>query len=165
VVVGVVAKAHGIRGDVVVLNRSDNPERWRPGGAVFLGDRMLEIEEVRSASGDRLLVRFAGVSDRSAAEALRGELTVPASWLPPIDGDGWWAPQLQGCLVKTERGRVLGRVRDVLPHPANDVWVAVDADGRETLVPAIADVVLDVDVAARNIVVRDMPGLTEPDEG
>ncbi len=61
-------------------------------------------------------------------------------------------------------GRILGAVREVIPNPANDLWVAVDDAGRETLVPALADLLIDVDVAARTIVVDDVPGLTAPEE-
>ena len=62
-----------------------------------------------------------------------------------------------------ESGRSLGTVTGVIPNPANDLWVAVDDDGIETLVPAIRDVVVVVDVVGKRILVRDMPGLTAPD--
>jgi 16S rRNA processing protein RimM len=163
VVVGVIAKPHGVRGEVVVLNRSDNPDRWVPGATVYLADRALKVEGVRSVGRERLLVSFEGVADRTAADELRGELTVPAAWLPPLDDDGWWAPQLQGCEVVTDRGRTLGRIVDVVPNPANDIWVTRDEQGNETLLPAVADVVLEVDVEAKRIVVHEIPGLTGPD--
>lgn len=165
VVVGVVTGVHGLRGDVSVQNRSDNPDRWAPGGTV-LGENgaVLTIETSRR-HGRRLLVRFAGVADRSSAEALRGTvLVVPESWLPELPEGEWWAHQLEGCEVRTVTGRILGVVREVIPNPANDLWVAVDDQGRETLVPALADLLIDVDVAARSVVVDDVPGLTAPEE-
>jgi len=54
-------------------------------------------------------------------------------------------------------------VREVIPNPANDLWVAVDEEGNETLVPALADLLVDVDVVARTILVNDVPGLTAPE--
>jgi 16S rRNA processing protein RimM len=66
--------------------------------------------------------------------------------------------------VRTASGRVLGIVKEVIPNPANDLWVAVDDEGIETLVPALADLLIDVDVEARTILVRDVPGLTAPEE-
>ena len=66
--------------------------------------------------------------------------------------------------MRTVSGRILGVVKEVIPNPANDLWVAVDDEGRETLVPALADLLIDVDVAARSIVVDDVPGLTAPEE-
>jgi 16S rRNA processing protein RimM len=164
VVVGVVTGAHGLRGEVSVLDRSDNPDRWTAGGAVLREDGAALTIETSRRHGRRLLVKFAGVGDRSAAEDLRGTvLVVPESWLPELAAGEWWAHQLEGCEVRTASGRVLGVVKEVIPNPANDIWVAVDDDGRETLVPALADLLVDVDPDARTIVVRDVPGLTAPD--
>jgi 16S rRNA processing protein RimM len=166
VVVGHVTRAHGIRGEVAVEVRSDNDERFAAGAHVFLtSGRRLTIARAQS-HGARLLVAFDGVVDRSAAEALRGELlVVPESWLPELPDDEYWPFQLEGCEVVTESGRSLGTVSDVIPNPANDLWVALAADGTETLVPAIHDVVVDVDLATRRILVRDVAGLTAPDVG
>ena len=86
-----------------------------------------------------MLVRFAGIEDRTAAERIRGAvLVVPESWLPDLADGEWWAHQLEGCEVRTESGRILGVVKEVIPNPANDIWVAVDEAGTETLVPALA---------------------------
>jgi 16S rRNA processing protein RimM len=164
VVVGTVAKAHGVRGEVAVEVRSDNPDRFADGATVYLEDgRALTVRSHRS-HGDRLLVSFAGVDDRDAAAALRGQaLVVPPSMLPPLPEGQWWPHQLLGCSVRTEAGRELGELVDVLPNPANDLWLARDAAGRETLLPAVRDLIVDVDPASRTIVVRDVPGLTVPD--
>jgi len=166
VVVGVVTGVHGLRGDVSVQNRSDNPDRWAPGGTVLREDGgALTIESSRQ-HGRRLLVKFAGIADRSAAERIRGTvLVVPESWLPDLAEGEWWAHQLEGCEVRTASGRVLGVVKEVIPNPANDIWVTVDDAGNETLVPALADLLIDVDVDARTIVVHDVPGLTAPEDG
>ena len=165
IVVGVVTKAHGIRGEVAVEVRSDNPERFTDGASVFTPEgRELRIEHVH-AHGQRTLVRFVGVADRTAAEALAGTiLEVPESWLPGLADWEYWPFELEGCRVVTDAGRELGTVSEVIPNPANDLWVAVDADGTETLVPALRDVIVEVDVAAKRILVRDVPGLTAPEE-
>jgi len=166
VVVGVITKAHGVRGEVVVEIRSDNPDRFAPGGTVFTPEgRELTIERAH-AHGQRTLVRFAGVGDRTAAEALAGTLLeVPESWLPALGEGEYWPFQLEGCAIVTEAGLELGTVAEVIPNPANDLWVAVDEAGTETLVPALRDVIVEVDVDAKRILVRDIPGLTIPEEG
>ena len=165
VVVGVVAKPHGIRGEISIQNRSDNPDRWQPDAVVFDQDgAAYRVREVRPHGG-HLLVRFEGVDDRTAAEALRGrELLVPRSWLPSLGRGEWWPDQIEGCRVVTETGRELGAVTEVIANPANDLWVAVDGSGRETLIPVLAEVLVDVDVDAGRIVVRDLPGLTSPED-
>jgi 16S rRNA processing protein RimM len=165
VVVGVVTGVHGLRGDVSIQNRSDNPDRWTPGGTVLREDGATLTIEMSRRQGRRLIVKFAGVGDRTAAEGLRGAvLVVPESWLPDLPEGEWWAYQLEGCEVRTASGRVLGIVKEVIPNPANDLWVAVDDEGNETLIPALADLLLDIDVNARTIVVGDVPGLTAPEE-
>ena len=106
------------------------------------------------------------MADRTAAEALAGTvLEVPESWLPRLAEGEYWPFELEGCRVVTDAGRELGTVSEVIPNPANDLWVAVDDDGVETLVPALRDVIVEVDVAAKRILVRDVPGLTAPEDG
>jgi len=166
IAVGRIAKAHGVHGEVVVENRSDNPERWKPGAVVFDdAGRRLTLRAVRPHGG-RLLVTFEEISDRTGAQALAGRtLLIPASWLPPLGDGRWWSFQIEGCAVTTESGRSLGLVREVLAYPAHDLWRVVDDDGRETLIPVVDAFVVSVDVAARTATVRDVPGLTAPDAG
>jgi 16S rRNA processing protein RimM len=165
VVVGKVTKAHGLHGEVVVLVLSDNPERFVPGAAVFLESGRELLVRTSRPSGARLLVAFDGIDDRTAAETLRGAtLVVPRSMLPELPDGEYWPHQLEGCIVVTESGRGLGAIADVVSNPANDLWVAVDDTGTETLVPAIREVVVDVDIDARRVLVRDIPGLTAPDD-
>jgi 16S rRNA processing protein RimM len=165
IVVGVVTRAHGVRGEVAVQNRSDNPDRWAPGSVVFVGSgATLTVAAVR-AHGGRLLVTFEGVADRAGAESLRGrELLVPRSWLPELPPGEWWPDQLEGCAVLTDTGRTLGVLTEVITNPANDLWVAVDDAGVETLVPVVRELLVEVDVDAKRIVVRDVPGLTAPED-
>jgi 16S rRNA processing protein RimM len=160
----VVTRAHGIRGEVAVEVRSDNDQRFEPGAVVLLASgRPLTIVGAHP-HGARLLVSFEGVRDRSEAEGLRGELVVPRSWLPALPEGEYWPFQLEGCDVVTEDGRSLGTLVEVIPNPANDLWVARTDDGDETLVPAVRAVIRGVDLAARRVSVRDLPGLTAPDE-
>ena len=89
---------------------------------------------------------------------------MPESWLPALAEGEYWPFQLEGCSVTTEAGRALGTLTDVIANPANDLWVARDDEGTETLVPALRDVIVEVDIEAKRVVVRDVPGLTIPDE-
>jgi 16S rRNA processing protein RimM len=165
VVVGKITKAHGVKGEVAVEVRSDNPDRFTDGAVVFTSDgRELTIERVH-AHGQRTLVRFVGVADRTAAESITGTLLeIPESWLPELGEGEYWPFELEGCAIVTDAGRELGIVSEVIPNPANDLWVALDDAGNETLVPALRDVIVEVDVAGRRILVRDIPGLTAPED-
>jgi 16S rRNA processing protein RimM len=161
VVVGRVTRAHGVKGEVAVMVLTEVGERFEPGGVVYLEDgRRLSVAESRPHRG-RMLVTFDGVRDRDAADKLvQRNLVVPESESPPLPDGSYWDHQLIGSEVVTESGRSVGELRDVIHTPANDVWSAIDQDGTETLVPAIADVVASVDVDAKRVIVREVPGLT-----
>ncbi|MDP9344021.1 MAG: ribosome maturation factor RimM [Actinomycetota bacterium] len=167
VAVGRITRAHGIRGEVAVLVLTEVEGRFDVDATVTLENgRTLSIEEVRPNRG-RLLVRFRGVPDRTTAETLAGQyMFVPEEDVPPPPEGAFWPHQLEGCEVLTESGRQLGVVREVVSGPANDWWVVrSDEDDRdETMVPALKDVVVSVDVSARRVVVRDVPGLTAPEQ-
>ena len=111
-------------------------------------------------------MKFEGVDDRATAEALRGAtLVVPESWLPELPEGSWWAHELEGCSIVTTTGRDLGTLVEVVANPANDLWIARDEAGTETLIPVIEEFLVEVDPAARRIVVVDVPGVTAPDDG
>ena len=100
--------------------------------------------------------------DRDRAEALRGRyLFVPTGWAPPPPPGAYWAHEVVGCEVVTSGGRSLGWIREVIRGPANDVWVADGGEG-EVLIPALRDLVTRVDLSARRVEVRELPGLTAP---
>jgi 16S rRNA processing protein RimM len=164
VVVGRITRPHGVHGEVAVLVISEVPERFRDGATVWTeSGRALTVSASRS-HGDRLLVRFEGLGDREQADALRGTLlVVPESASPELPEGSWWDHQIVGCAVETDAGRALGAVRDVIHTAANDVWSVVDAAETETLIPVIADVIVEVDVAGRRIIAREVPGLTAPE--
>lgn len=161
VAVGRVGRPHGIRGEVGVLVLSEVPGRFDPGEAVWLEDGRRLIVEGSKSHRSGLLVKFREVSDRSQAEALRSALlVVPESMSPDLPEGSWWDHRIQGCVVETDTGRRLGTVQEVIHTAANDVWLAVDDQGTETLIPVLKDVLVSVDVDHKRIVVREIPGLT-----
>ena len=139
-------------------------------GAVLLTDPgaagPLTVAAGRVHSG-RLLLHFAGVADRSAAEALRGVLLL-ADVDPdarPEDDDEWYDHQLVGLDAVRADGTPVGEVREVLHLPGHDVLAVTTPDGREVLVPFVTEIVPEVDVAANRLVVTPPPGLLdEPGE-
>jgi 16S rRNA processing protein RimM len=165
VAVGRATRAHGIHGEVSVLSLTDVPERFQAGSRVFVGEdgtRPLTVAGSRPHR-DRVLVRFEEVPDRTAAEALAGAyLFVPADSSPPLPEDEFWPHQILGAEVRLDSGRSLGRVAEIVRTQANDVWVTRGEDS-ESLIPALRDVVLSVDVPGGVIVVREIPGLTVPE--
>lgn len=165
-VVGRVGRAHGLRGEVALDVRTDDPDTRFADGSRLVTDPPergpLTVAGTRWHSG-RLLVRFAGVDDRSAAEALRGtELVVDSDDLPPLaDPEEFYDHQLEGLAVVTVDGRDLGAVAEVLHPPGGDLLVVRDAAGREVLLPFVAAMVPAVDLAAGRLVADPPPGLVE----
>jgi len=165
-VVGRIAKAHGIGGEVAVEVRTDAPDdRFAPGTSLLTepGERgPLTVRRTRWHSG-RLLVVFDEVADRTAAEALRGTLLVADSTTSPqVDGeDEFWDHQLLGLAAVTVAGTPIGTIDDVL-HPAGtDMLVVRAADGREILVPFVRAIVPEVDLDGGRVVVDPPEGLLE----
>jgi 16S rRNA processing protein RimM len=162
IAVGRITRTHGVKGEVAVLPLSEVASRFEAGSTVFLDereDRPLTVVTSRPHQR-RLLVAFQGVGDRTSADALRGRYVfVPASSAPELPAGEYWAHELVGCEVFTEEGRRLGRIREIMHTQANDVW-ATEGDEGEVLIPALKEVVRDVDVAGRRVVVREVPGLT-----
>jgi 16S rRNA processing protein RimM len=133
-VVGRVGRAHGLRGEVAVTFTSNRPERAEPGSVLYGGDRKLVIEASRPHQG-RMLVQFAGVDDRTAAERLLGvELTAdPLAGDVELDDDELWVHEVVGAEVVDRAGTRVGRVTAVEANPAHDLLVL---DGG-TLVPMV----------------------------
>lgn len=165
VVIGRVGRAHGIRGDLAVEIRTDEPERrFTAGATVWLGDREHTIASSRPHQG-RLLVSFSGVGDRTAAERLRGtiiEVDVDPDETPS-EPEEFYDRQLIGLIVLAADGQRAGSVRDVLHLPAHDLLAVATTSGREVLVPFVQALVPHVDLAAGTLTVADVPGLLDPD--
>ena len=169
VVVGRVGRAHGVRGEVSVDVRTDEPERRFAPGATLLTDRRsgdaLTVLAARP-HGTRLLVTFAQVSDRAAAESLRGAtlLAALAEDERPADPEEFYDHQLVGLAVRTEERGVVGRVSDVLHLPSQDLLVVATDGGGEALVLFGGEVVPSVGLGLGEVTVADQPGLLD-DEG
>lgn len=126
--VGRVGRAHGLQGEVSVTLITDRRERLDTGSVLYADDRELVVEASRPQTG-RWLVRFAGVTDRTAAEALRG-LVLAADAVDSAEGE-LWVHELVGARVRDRAGQELGAVRAVEANPASDLLVLDD----DVLVP------------------------------
>jgi 16S rRNA processing protein RimM len=168
VTVGRIGRPHGVRGDVVVGVRTDEPELRFARGSRLDTDPAeagpLTVAGTRWHSGE-LLVRFEGVSDRDAAAELRGTwLTVDAATIaPPADPDEFRDSDLVGLSVRTADGTHVGTVEDVL-HSGQDVLVIKSSDGREVMVPFVKPLVPEVDVPAGTLTINPPDGLLNLEE-
>ncbi|GAA1093387.1 MULTISPECIES: ribosome maturation factor RimM [Kitasatospora] len=166
-VVGRIGRAHGIRGDVSVEVRTDEPELRLGPGAVLLTDPAstgpLTVESGKVHSG-RLLIRFAGVKDRNAAEALRGTMLI-AEVDPeesPDDPDEYYDHQLIGLDVVLTDGTLIGELSEVVHLPYQDLLTVTRPDGSEVLVPFVEQIVPTIDLENQRAVITPPAGLIEP---
>ncbi len=168
-VVGRVGRPHGLRGEVTVEVRTDDPDqRFVVGSSLDTVPPErgpLTVAAARWHSG-RLLVRFAGYEDRDAADALRDTmLAIDSDQLTPLtDPEEYNDHDLIGMHVVTVAGEPVGTVADVLHH-GQDMLVVDGAGpraGAEILVPFVAPIVPDVDMAAGRLVIDPPPGLLDP---
>jgi 16S rRNA processing protein RimM len=163
--IGRIGRAHGIRGEVSVEIRTDDPgARFAAGSSLATDPETvgpLTIETVREHSG-RLLVRFEGFADRTAAETLTGTtLLIDSADVPPTDDpDEFNDHELIGLTVVLTDGIEVGEVADV-EHHGQDLLVVRAKDGTDALVPFVAAIVVEVDVNAGRLVLDPPQGLLD----
>lgn len=163
--VGRIARAHGIRGQVIVNPETDFPdERFRPGAELFVerGGRIdtLTVTTARFHR-ERPVIGLAGVETMSDAETLAGlELRVPVDRLAPLPAGTFYRHDLIGCRVDTRDGRAVGIVRDV-EGTLTGSRLVVDGDAGEVLIPLVDAICTEVDPAAKRIVIDPPDGLIE----
>ena len=160
VIVGVIAKPLGLKGEVFVRPNPDVGHAFAPGDTFAVSEgRSIVVAEARLHSG-RQVVRFADVSTREAVEELRGTvLTVPRDRIA-LDEDAFWNDDLLGREVVDDAGALLGVLESTLDGAAHDYLVVARPDGGEVLVPAVAEL---VDISADRIVIHAIPGLLDDD--
>jgi 16S rRNA processing protein RimM len=167
VVVGVIGRAHGIRGDVAVDLRTDEPARRFAVGQQLRAEgttTVFTVESARDHSG-RLLVRFAGLADRTAVETVRGTVLVadvPADEQPSEPGE-YYDRQLVGMSVRDQQGATLGTLTAVLHLPMQDLLEITTPRGAR-LVPFVSALVPEVDLAAGVVTLGEVAELLSADD-
>jgi 16S rRNA processing protein RimM len=176
VVVGRIGKPHGVKGEVTVELRTDEPERRfapgvrlttrTPAGTLAHGPGRppaLTVQRTRWHQG-RLLVTFVEVLGRDGAEAVRGLVLATEVDLAeaPEDPEEFYDHQLVGLAAFTTGGAAVGEVTDVVHGSGQDLLVLATPEGREVLVPFVEALVPVVDVASGRLEVEDRPGLLTP---
>jgi 16S rRNA processing protein RimM len=156
VAIGRITSLHGIKGELRVMPLTDFPERFDAGAEVWLDGRPLRVHR-RRWQGKEMIVSLEGIDTRDQAEAVRGkELMAPSP--TQLDEGVFYQHDIIGLQAVTPAGETLGRISEVISTGSNDVYVVV-GDRGELLLPALDDVVREVDVANGRIVVELLEGL------
>jgi 16S rRNA processing protein RimM len=168
VVVGRIARPHGLRGHVIVNPETDFvDERFRPGADVWVrsdaGERRLTIAAAR-IQGGRPVIAFDGLARVEDVEGMNGlELRIPEEALQTLEPGRYYQHQLVGCIVETRDGAAVGPVARV-EGGAGGSRLVVEGSRGEVLIPLAVEICVDIDVAAKRIRIDPPDGLLELNE-
>jgi 16S rRNA processing protein RimM len=154
--VGRLRRAHGIKGEMLMDVLTDFPERLRPGKIVYVGDAR-EPKRIAGVRGHNreLIVHLSGLDTPEATAPFRNVLVfVKAGDLPDLPEGEYYHHQLLGLAVVDESGRELGQLDQILETGANDVYLVKTPEGKELLLPAVEEVILEVDLERNQLRVR-----------
>lgn len=163
--VGVIASTHGVRGEVKVFPTTDDAARFNMLKQVTLDTGkeqvLLEIEHVKFFK-NMVILKFRGYDNINDIEKYKSrDLLIPRGQAVELKKDEYFIADLIGLNVVTDKGEALGTLKDVLETGANDVYIVARPGGKELLLPAIGDCILDVDLEAGRMTVHIMDGLLD----
>ncbi|MFD1850404.1 ribosome maturation factor RimM [Oceanobacillus bengalensis] len=164
--IGKIVNTHGIRGEVKVFRISDFEERFQVGETVYLEKENGENIEL-VIDGHRIhkgfdLIHFKGYDNINDVEKHKGTyLKITEEQLTELEEDAYYYHEIIGCNVVTTSGEVLGIIKEILSPGANDVWVIKRPKSKDLLIPYIEDVVKNIDISEKKIVIEPMEGLLD----
>jgi 16S rRNA processing protein RimM len=163
IAVGRILAPQGLAGKLKVEVTTDFPRRFAPGARVFVREEPLTIDGVEWRR-EKVILKLRGIDERSQAEALQNQvLEIPQGELQPLPEGSYYHFQLVGLEVWTTGGKRLGRITRVLSAPGNDNYLVDGADG-EILIPAIEDVVKEIDLDKGRVTIEPLTGLLDLNE-
>lgn len=164
--VGKIVNTHGIKGEVRVVSKTDFPdERYKKGNKLTLfypdsnESQELTVKSHRTHKSFDLLT-FEGYENINTVEKMKGGLLkITEDQLGQLEEDEFYYHEIIGCTVKTLNGEEVGKIKEILSPGANDVWVIKGEKGKEILIPYIEDVVKEVNVKEKLVLIDPMEGL------
>lgn len=165
--IGKVVAPFGVHGELKVLSLTDIPNRFAELATIHLGPdhKRHQIKSVRPYKGEMVVMMLAGIEDANVADTLRNlDLTIPIDQLAKLPPDSYYQHDILGLQVVTLSERTIGTIIDIIITGSNDVYVIKAADGKQILIPAIKDVIKQVDLIRKMMYIEPIPGLLEEDE-
>ncbi len=159
--VGIMRRPHGVRGEMQMTVQTDFPERIQPGVKFFLGEehREVKIDTVRTMNKG-LILKFEEFNNREELSGLQNmRLYVPVDQVPALPDGEFYQFQLLGLEVVTDEDQSLGKVVEFIDTGANLVYVVHDENDKEVLLPDIDEVILNIDLENKKITVHIIEGL------
>lgn len=158
---GQIVNAVGLKGENRVYPYTDYKERFEELKQLYIEDEIYEIEKVRYM-GQMVIIKFVGISDRNAAEALKGKyLYIDRENARKLDEDEYFVADLIGMKVQDGAGNPVGKLSDVIQNTAQDVYEIELPEGKKFMIPAVGEFILDVDMDSRIMVVKLIEGMID----
>ncbi|MFR1834284.1 MAG: ribosome maturation factor RimM [Lachnospiraceae bacterium] len=163
--VGIISSTHGVRGEVKVYPTTDDPERFLDLDEVLLDagreQIVLKITNVKFFK-NMVILKFKGYDSINDIEKYKGrDLLIRRDQAVDLDEDEYFITDLVGLQVVTDEGVNLGVLKEVMPTGANDVYIVQQENGKELLIPAIKECILDVDLEQGIMKIHLMDGLLD----
>ena len=163
--VGVITSPHGIKGEVKVFPTTDDAKRFKELKKVILDTGKeyipMEIEHVKFFK-NMVILKFKGYDNINEIEKYKSrDLLITRDQAVDLEPDEYFITDLIGLAVVSDQGVELGTLKDVLETGANDVYVVAMKDGKELMLPAIGDCILNVDLEQRRMEVHVLEGLMD----
>ena len=162
--IGKVVALFGVRGELKVRLFTDIPNRFAELDAVHAGPDHTRhlIQKVRPYKGEMIVLKLEGIDDANAAESMRNQdLRIPLSELAKLPPDSYYQHDILGLRVFTLDRLELGKIVDILITGGNDVYVVKATDGSQVLIPAIKDVIKEIDLIRHTMYIDPLPGLLD----
>ena len=164
--VGKIRRPHGVAGDALVEIYTDFPERLQTDTEVYIGEDHLPMKiRRRRVHNEGLLLAFENITTPEQVGRFRNQfLYTSRKKAPKLSKGEYYQFQLLDLAVEDEAGKPLGKITEIIETGANDVYAVTDESGHEILLPAIAEVILDVDLDRKTMRVHLLPGLIGDEE-
>lgn len=158
---GQIVNAVGLKGESKVYPYTDYKERFEELDSLYIENTVYEIEKVRYM-GEMAVIKFAGISNRNDAEALKGKyLYIDRENARTLGEDEYFVPDLIGIDVKDEEGKFIGKICDVIQNSAQDVYEIEISKGKTFMIPAVGEFILNVDINNKEMIVRLIEGMID----
>ena len=162
--IGLLRRPHGVRGEIMLEIQTDHPEQFSAGATFYVGKEHLPLTIATKRQHNKgFLLSFEGINDRDEVGLLRNHhVYANIADLPSLSEGKFYDHQLLGLkVIEEETHEVLGELKEIIKTGANDVYLVRDESGREILLPAIPEVILEIELADRQMSVFLLPGLVE----
>jgi 16S rRNA processing protein RimM len=164
--IGIIVALFGIHGELKVRSLTDIPDRFAKLTTVYLGPSYTpyHITGVRPYKGDMVILKLEGIDDATAAETIRNwNLFLPLDKLAKLPTDSYYQHDIIGLHVKTLSGQDIGTITDIMGTGSNDVYIIKAPEGQQILIPAIKEIIKQIDLERHLMYIDPIRGLLDND--